>query len=343
MTATFRKYSTLMMAMLALVLVARPAAAQVPDTAVAEDTALMVWVDMTIVDEEMIADAAEMLGDLMDSPMLDQAGLPMGDLDLMIIQMQDSRDSFVEAGGEGILLMMSMPTEADLQSLPLSVLVKVTEDADADALHDIMASMAEGAQFEMDEYADGWMALTMDGADAVTKEGDADAAERFNAHLIERAEAPLTLIYRMDDTARDMLDQMMMGDNAEMAMLAGVMQPLRGMDTAAISVFQVEDGVEVDIAMAFDDKELGGQFLNSFNGILMLAQGMLGMQMAELDNAPSQEAITGFFAALAMQSDDGGETLRLKLDQEFFDIAEEMGPAFEEMMGGFGGGEGQLF
>ena len=83
--------------------------------------------------------------------------------------------------------------------------------------------------------------------------------------------------------------------------------------------------------MAFEDKQLGSEFLNSFNGILMLAQGMLGMQMAELDNAPSQESIAGFFQGLAMQSDDGGATLRLKLGQEFFGYVEEMGPALEEL------------
>ncbi|XAM00502.1 hypothetical protein OT109_03740 [Phycisphaeraceae bacterium D3-23] len=342
MTATTRLFSTVFMAMLAAVMLVRPAQAGVPETAVSDDTALMVWIDLTIVDEDMIADAGELMGDLADSDMLGGVGLPIGDLELGILQMQDFRDAFVEAGGEGIVLMMAMPENMDGMP-PMSALIKVGEDFDAEALQDAVAGMADGMAIDMDEYADGWMAVSMDGADAVTKTGNADTADRFNAHLIERAEAPITVVYRMDDNARDMLDGMMEADDPQMAMVAGVLQPLRGMDTAAISVFEVEDGVELDIAMAFEDTDLGSQFLNSFNGILMLAQGMLGMQMAELDNAPSEETISGFFKHLAMQSDDNGATLRMRLGQDFFDAAEEMGPAFEEMMGQFGGGGGQTF
>ncbi|MFI4861405.1 MAG: hypothetical protein ACIAXF_12075 [Phycisphaerales bacterium JB063] len=345
MTATTRLFSTVMMAMLAAMMLARPALAGAPETAVSDETALMVWVDLTIVDEDMIADAGEMLGDIADSPMIQGQGLPLGDIELGILQMQDFRDSFVEAGGEGILLMLAMPEGMEAMP-PMTALIRVGEGYNAEALKDavagIAAGMTDGAVVDLDEYADGWLAVGMDGAAEVTKAGNADAAARFNAHLAERAEAPLTVVYRMDDNARDMLDGMMEADDPQMAMIAGVLQPLRGMDTAAISVFEVDGGVEIDMAMAFDDSELGGQFLNSFNGILMLAQGMLGMQMAELDNAPSQETIAGFFKHLALTSDDNGATLRLRLGKEFFDAASEMGPAFEEMMGQMQGG-GQTF
>ncbi|MEM9414417.1 MAG: hypothetical protein AAGA29_02925 [Planctomycetota bacterium] len=341
MTVLSRRFSTLLMAMLAVVMLARPAVAEVPETAVSEETALVVWVDLTLVDEDMIADAGELMDGLSNSPMLDGAGLPMGDLAGGILQMQDFRDAFVEAGGEGIALLMAMPDGMDSMP-PMSALVKVGEGYDAEALQEAVAGMADGTAIEMDEYADGWLAVSMDGAEAVTKTGNADDAARFNAHLAERTEAPITVVYRMDDNARDMLDGMMEADDPQMAMIAGVLQPLHGMDTAALSVFVADEGVEVDVAMAFADKELGSQFLNSFNGILMLGQGMLGMQMAEFDNAPSEETIASFFKHLAMSSDDGGETLRMRLGQEFFDAAEEMGPAFEEMMGQMQGG-GQVF
>ena len=269
----------------------------------------------------------------------------MGDLDLSIIQMQDFRDSFVEAGGEGFLLMLAMP-EGDLGAPEMSAMIKVGENADIDALQDAIAGLADGAVVEMDEYTDGWMAAGIDGAQPPVEDGDADDAERFNTHLAERAEAPITIVFRMDDNMREMLDGLMVAEDPQMAMVAGMLQPLRGMDTAALSVFVDDDNAaEIDVAMAFEDKQLGSEFLNSFNGILMLAQGMLGMQMAELDNAPSQESIAGFFQGLAMQSDDGGATLRLKLGQEFFGYVEEMGPALEEMMGQMqgGGGAGQQF
>jgi len=346
---TARRLSTLMLAMLALVLIARPAAAEVPETAVSEKTALMVWVDMTIVDADMIAKAGDMLADLGESPMLGglaeqggAQGLPLTELDLSIIQMQDFRDAFTEAGGEGMLLMMAMPTEGE-QMPGMSAMVKVGEDADIAALQDAMAGLMDGTVVEMDEYADGWLAAGIDGSLPPTADGKPEDAAHFNAHLAERAEAPITIVFRMDDDMREMIDGMMLVEDPQMAMLAGMIQPLRGMDTAALSVFVDEDdAVEIDVAMAFGDKQLGSEFLNSFNGILMLAQGMLGMQMAELNNPPSQEAIAGFFQGLAMQSEDGGETLRMKLGQDFFEFAEELGPAFEEMMGQMQG-EGQLF
>lgn len=343
---TVRRLSTLMLAMLALVLIARPAAAEVPETAVSDKTALMVWVDLTIVDEDMIASAGELLAGLGDAPMLGELGegqgLPMEELDLSILQMQDFRESFVEAGGEGLLLMLSMPGEEG-QAPSMSAMVKVGEGADAAALEDAIADLADGAVVEMDEYADGWMAAGIDGAEAPTKDGNPEDAAQFNAHLAERAEAPITIVFRMDDDMREMIDGLMLADDPQMAMIAGVLQPLRGLSTAALSVFVDDDNAaEIDVAMAFEDKQLGSEFLNSFNGILMLAQGMLGMQMAELDNPPSQQAIAGFFQGLAMQSEDGGATLRMKLGQDFFDFAEELGPAFEEMMGQMQG-EGQLF
>lgn len=344
-----RHLPLMLMAVCALAfLTARPAAAQAPDTAVAEDTTLMLWIDLTRIDDAMIERAGEMMADLADSPMA--GGLPVGDLDLGILMMQDFRESFVAAGGEGLLVMMGMPDMANLQQgmkgLPLSVMVKTGERADPaalkDAMTDLMGEAAGDVAFEMDEYADGWLAVSVDGLPPVTKEGDADAADRFNAQLIERAEAPVTVVLRMNDQMREVLDGMMLVDDPTMAMMAGMMQPLHGMDVTAVSLFTDGEETEIDIAMVFEDKRMGSQFLNSFNGMLMLGQGMLGAQMAEMNNPPSQEAIAGFFQFLALKSTDGGETLRLILDQRFFDAAEEMLPALQDMMGGMGG-EGQLF
>lgn len=347
-TLMTRRLPLMLLACCLLLSIARPAAAQVPDTAVADDTTLMLWIDLTRVDEAMIDRAGEMMADLADSPMA--GGLPMGDLDLGVLMMHDFRESFVEAGGEGLLVMMSMPDMNNLgqgiDELPLSIMVKAGEGADAaaikDAMTDLMGEMAGDVAFEMDEYADGWLAVDADDLPPVTKEGDADVADRFNAQLLERAEAPMTLVFRMNDQLRDLLDDMMVAEDQTMAMLAGMMQPLHGMDLAAVSLYTDGGEAEVDIAMVFEDKNMGKQFLNSFNGMLMLGQAMLGGQMAEMPNPPSQEAIAGFFEYLAMGSTDGGETLRLKLDQGFFDIVEEMGPALQDLMGGMGG-EGQLF
>ncbi len=344
-----RRLPLMLMAVCAILCTtARPASAQAPDTAVAEDTTLMVWIDLTRIDDAMIERAGEMMADLADSPMA--GGLPVGDLDLGILMMQDFRESFVAAGGEGLLVMMGMPDMANMQQgmdgLPLSVMVKTAEGADPaalkDAMTDLMGETAGDVAFAIDEYADGWHAVSVDGLPPVTKEGDVDAAERFNAQLAERAEAPLTVLLRMNDQMRDMLDGMMLAEDPTMAMMAGMMQPLHGMDIAAVSLFTDGEETEIDIALNFEDKRLGSQFLNSFNGMLMLGQGMIGAQLAEMNNPPSQEAINGFFQHLAMKSTDGGETLRLILDQRFFDAAEELLPALQDMMGGMGG-EGQLF
>jgi len=351
MTKTMKTLILMPMLAMTLLLCARPAAAvEVPENAVAEGTAIMVWVDLTQIDAEMIEGAADMLSGAMDNLPMDDTdlGIPMGDMDMdeMLIQIQDFRDEFVEAGAEGILLMVEMPSD-DSWSPPFSALVKTAEGADGAAISEMLTEMAEGEAVGVNEYASGWMALEVEGADAVTKEGSLEAAEAFGSQLAEREDAPITVIYRMDDTARDAIDEMMMGDSPEMAMVAGIIQPLKGMDTMALSVYvddvDSEMAVTLDMAMVFSDPEQGEQFMNSFNGILMLAQGMMGMQMAELENAPSNDTLAEFFNSLLLQGD--GEVLTLELGEDFFGLVEELAPAFEEMMEGMGGfgGEGDIF
>lgn len=344
----FSKHKPLfLMMMLAVVtFVARPAAAaQAPEKSVADDTMLMLWLDLTQIDGETIIAVSEALGDFADSDMLKQNGIgvPLGDTEQGMADLIETRDAMVANGARGMLLMIDRAAE-DSWSPNMRMLVQTTEDADAAKLAELAAGMTDGAATaEATPYAEGWHTLTLISTEGdgeaislpVVTDGDEEIAAAFNLQLDEQKDAPFALVFRMDDSIRTMIDDMAINaEDPQVAMMMSMVQLLSGMDTMALSIAD-EEGMVINLAMRFQDEQQSTQFLQMYNAIMMMAPALLAQQAQELDDAPEPAVINGFFGKLLMQPD--GQTLRLRLDQDFFDLAQEMG-AMLEGMGLNGGG-----
>lgn len=327
----------------------------IPPQAVGEDTMLAVYVDVTQIDAEMmkgigegfiegIAGLAQMQGE--------DFALPLGDPQEIIDSLTTLRGSFVEAGGEGLMMTVQMPEE-ESWSPPMALLAKTNGKFDANAMGALVRTMGQG---EMDATIDalgsGWQNIVMKSkaGDAVTlalPKQDEAAFAAMNKQLSKHEKPVVALAFRMQDELRVMMDeaeelaknaqaQGVQGQDAQaqmaMGMMMGMFKPIRSLDTLGLSVSQVDDSMLIDAQMTFLDAQSAQQFSNLYNSILMFAPVMLaGAAQGEVENMPDPATINQFFMKLRMQID--GDTLSLTLDQDFFDLVEKMAPLFEGVAG----------
>ena len=353
----------------ALVLVVTPALAQkkqaeqaAPPKAIGANTMLAVYVDVTQIDPEFINGLGGMLMGLADNQALEDQdlALPLGDPQELTDMITLLRGSFIQAGGEALMMTVEMPGE-ESWSPPMSLLAKTNDKFDAVSMEALIRTMGEG---EMDAAFEalgaGWQNIALESkeGDAVTlplPEPDADAFDAINKQLTQHKKPMLAVAFRMQDQLREMMDQAEQaakqaqanpgqGQDAQqqmaMGMMMGMFKPIRALDTIGLAISEVEDGeMLVDARMTFQDAVSAQQFANLYNTIVMLAPVMMAgaAQDGQAENMPDPATINQFFMKLRMTV--AGDSLTLTLDQDFFDLAEKMSPLFEglnaEGAGGF--------
>jgi|GEM_PF-2541618 len=349
---TRTKPLTSMMAALALLLCLPTLAAQPPKEAVGTDTMLMLWVDVEQVDTEMIAGIGEALMQILENEMLQdqELALPLGDTQKMIDSLSVLRGSFLQAGGEGLLMTVDMPGE-DSWSPPMNLLAKVSDKVDTKSMASLVRAMGEGEmEAKIEPVADGWQNIairTLDGQGVTMglPKPDADVFTAFEKQLTQAEKPVLAVAFRMQEELRKMMDEAEQlaknqqagpGEDPQaqmaMGMLMGMFKPIRALDTLGIVVSQdKEEEMQVDVQMAFLDAQNAQMFANLYNSILMFAPVMMAQagQGGQIENMPDPNTVNSFFMKLKMQV--AGDTLKLKLDKDFFELAEKMAPLFEGM------------
>lgn len=326
-----------------MLLLAGPAlAVKAPEKAIGEDTMLVVWLDVEQISPKLIKQLGDGLGEVLDNPMLaDQGiGLPLGDTKEMVQGITAFRDGFVKAGGKGLLLTMAMPGEDDdAWSPPLSVLANSGDKPmDRAAMKKLFDTVSEGeVDAEFAPIGGGWHDVSMvaDGGEAVTlplPKPDAEANKAFNKQLGAAKKPMLSIAFRMQDELREMMDENLQGlggeGNPELAMMMGMIQPIKSLDTLGINVSMVgEEDFKVDVQMDFLDEQQALMFMNMYNSIMMLAPAMLAQQVQGVPDAPNPNELNQFFMKLMMKAD--GKTLSLTLDPAFFEMAEKLGPLMQ--------------
>lgn len=344
--------------MLALLMLTCPALAEkaeqaIPPKAVGEDTMLAIYVDVTQIKAEQLQEVGEQVMEALAGLAQMQGedvALPLGDPRQMIDSLITLRGSFVEAGGEGLMMTVQMPEE-ESWSPPMSLLAKTNGKFDPDAMGAVVRTMGEGEMdATLDALGSGWqnIALKSKGGDAVTLDlpkPDETAYTALNKQLTQHKKPVVALAFRMQDELRVMMDeaeklaqnaQGAQGQDAQaqmaMGMMMGMFKPIRSLDTLGLAVSQVDGSMLIDAQMTFLDAQSAQQFANLYNSILMFAPVMIaGAAQGEVENMPDPAMINQFFMKLRMQLD--GDTLKLTLDQAFFDLAQKMSPLFEGMQG----------
>lgn len=341
----------------ALMLLVTPALAQekqaeqaAPTKAIGEKTMLAFYVDVTQIDTEMISGLGKMLMGLAQNEAIkgQDLALPIGDPQQIADMLTLLRGSFVQAGGEAMLMTVEMPQE-ESWSPPMALLAKTNGKFDAASMTALFRSMGEGeTDATLEALGDGWQNIAMKSKEgqAVTlplPKPDAVAFAAINKQLTQHKKPMLAVAFRMQDQMREMMDEAeKAAKNAQpgqeqdpqqqmaMGMMMGMFKPIRSLDTLGLSISQVEvGGMLVDAQMTFQDAQSAQQFANLYNSILMFAPVIMAgaAQEGQIQNLPDPATINQFFMKLRMNL--AGNSLKLTLDQDFFDLAEKMAPLFE--------------
>ncbi|MEM9110945.1 MAG: hypothetical protein AAGC72_13075 [Planctomycetota bacterium] len=344
----------------ALLLIVTPASAEdtkqpVPQQAIGEKTMVALYLDVTQIDAEQIEGIGEtLLGALGGiAEMQGEAfALPLGDPQEITDTLLTLRGSFLQAGGEALLMTVGMPGE-DNWSPPMSLMAKTNDDLDANAMVALLRMMGEGEiEATLESLGSGWQNISL-----LSKEGEAvtlplpepneTAYSAFSKQLSQHDKPVMAVAFRMQDELREMMDlaeqaaknaQPGPAEDAQgqmaMGMLMGMFKPIRSLDTLGIAVSQADgDSLLVDVQMTFLDTQSAQMFANLYNSILMFAPVMIAGQAqgGGVEGMPDAATINKFFMALKMEVAD--DTLKLKLDQDFFELAEKMAPLFEGLQG----------
>lgn len=343
-------------AIMLLILPARADEAKqaIPPQAIGSNTMLAVYVDVTQFDPAMIEGIGAALIGLTENEALQgqDLALPLGDPKQIIDLMTTLRGSFLQAGGEGLMMTVEMPGE-DSWSPPMSILAKTNDKFDGDAMAALLRTLGEGEMdASLEAVGNGWQNIAMKskGGEAVTlplPKPDADVFAAFNRELTQHKKPILSVAFRMQEEMREMMDMAEeaaknaqqgpgQGQGGQEQMLAGMamgmFKPIRALDTVGLAISEDgEDSMLVDVQMSFQDATSAQQFGNLYNTILMFAPVMFsqGGQGGEIKNMPDPATINQFFMKLKMEV--AGQSLKLKLDKEFFEMAEKMAPLFEGM------------
>ncbi len=329
-------------AVLMLVLTMPARAVDVPEQAIGENTALVVWVDLEQVDTEMIQKLGDQLAALADNPILaDQAqGIPLGEIGKMKDVLTTLRNGFLQAGGQGLMLTLEMPGEDSL-SPPMSVLAKTGQAVDTKAMAALVRTMSEGAMdAELAPVVEGWHDLAivdLDKGVEVTQalpKPDKKAFKAFDKQLGDVKKPIISVAFRMQDELREMIGQLggLAGDGGgqqdpQAQMMLGMLEPLKRLETLGFAISKDKDAFEVDAQMVFDKPGDAQQFAQMYNSILMFVPVILAGEAQKIQNAPDANTINSFFMKLQMTQN--GDTLKLHLDKEFFELVDKMAPLFE--------------
>lgn len=336
------KTLALMVAGLMLLMAGPAGAVQTPKQAIGQETALVVWADLDQMDEDMVKRIRELMGAAAENPLLGQlGGLPLGDIGAFTDKLTLVRNSALQAGGEGLLLALEMPGEG-AWSPPMNVMVKTGDKVDTNGLAAIVRTMSEGEMdAELSELSKGWHNLaiksTKDGK-AVTQElpeADKDAYKAFDKQLGEVKKPAMSLAFRMPEKMREQLANAGQNGQApkdpQAAMMLGMMQMLQGIDTLGVAISEDDGEIEMDIQAVFLKPEQAQQFAQMYNTLMQLAPSIIAGQLQGVKNMPDINTLTSFFSKLIMKQN--GDTLKLNLDKDFFDLAKEVAPALEAMGG----------
>lgn len=314
-----------------------------PEKSIGKDTALVVWLDFELFDDTMIKKIGEGIAEMAANPLVAQqgVGLPLGELNESVQKLTGFRNGFVEAGGQGLMMTLQMP-EGESWSPPMALLAKTKGDVDAKAMRELVKKTSDGEMdAELAQLSKGWHNLSMVSSegDEVTMalpEPDRDAFKSFDAQLGEFKKPLITVAFRMQDSMREQFNGMLDQGAAQgqqqdpmAAMAAGMLKPLKSIDTLGFAVSGDAEDYEIDVQMVFLNANDAGQFAQTYNALLGFVPALLAGQLQGVEDAPDPNKLNKFF--MAMQMKHNGKALKLNLDKDFFDLAEELRPFFEQM------------
>ncbi|MEX0652859.1 MAG: hypothetical protein WDZ31_01605 [Phycisphaeraceae bacterium] len=333
---------------------AEAAEAAVPAQAVNDNVAVVVWFDLESIDQAALRGSMQALVNALPDEMAQHREGAMASTDESLTEFTKLRDAFLGAGGQGVLMVVPGPADAaedawGQQPARDGVHIQPAMQAAAGPEPMVLARVAPGTQPEdlvnaftglegvegepeFEAYAEGWLRVTGEPGMSVIEDGTEQNAAVFRQLLDQAGDAPIRVAVRITDDMK----QEMAAQGQGNPMMGGFQNSLDSLSTAWAAVHFGEQP-EVRNQFNFDDAEAAAEFNAAWEGLLMMGEGMIMGQLAQMPEAPGAETVQGLFQSLKMEQQ--GASLSLTLDDAFIEPAGEfvpvaMGMAMQMMMGG---------
>lgn len=324
------------LALLGIVAVSAHARVDMPEKAVTDDTVVVVWMDAALLSPEALREAAGSLNAALPPEMRSEQSQLQKKLEENLSKFRRGHEAFSEAGGKGILFLAEAPPTDGPPPDP-AVLMRAP-GANPREMETMLKSLNGDESLELVETGDGWLTEKNE-LDNVPTTGSAENAEAFQKILSNADPAPIRLAFRMNDKLKRQLDKQQglqeQGGNPATVLI----NPLRSLDVGWATL-NLGEKPALLTAMRFADDQAATQFSAGWQNLLMMAQGMVQMQLsgANPQNPPEQATVQGLFDQLRF--DQEGSTLKATLGTEFIRRLGELAPSiqgfFLKMMGGGG-------
>jgi len=309
-----------------------------PESAITEDTAVAIWVDVN----QLNVDSLRAAVDSVNAALPAQMRATEQQIDAKFESEQDQQEAFQafrEAGGQGMLMLMRTP-EGDGPPPEPVTLVRVEEGTNA---ADITAIAKQLDQFNPDsepvDYKPGWI-VEKDAKANIPTTGTAEQAQVMQQLLAKTESSPVRIAFRMTPALRQKLAEQAQGAQggqggqagqggmSQLGPAAALVGPAQGID-AGWGTLNLGDNPAYTQMIQFKDAQSAQQFKGAWEGLLMMGQGLLQQQLSQLPNAPEPQAVQGLFNSLKTEQQDN--TLKLHLGGQFIQSAAQLAPAAQSM------------
>ncbi|MEM6750273.1 MAG: hypothetical protein AAF612_07375 [Planctomycetota bacterium] len=331
-------------AVAALVLTARPAvAADLPVSAVSEDSAMAIWADIASVEPQEVEESLTAIRGFLDTMKDGPMGGELGDQEMLdplqgAQKFAEFRTAFTNAGGRAIA-MIGTPDEFGDMDEPV-VVIKIEGAYDPDGLKAAFAMLDDDAEMDDVEFAElepGWLVAEGDDAGEVPQNPSAARTAELVSYFGPQAGRPMALVFV---PTAEMKADMAQGGPGPAAEFGPALSKCNAMSMGV----SLGGAPSLKLNAAFPEAQSATEFQTAYTGMMgqlqagltQFVQMMAGQQQPGMPPMPNNEQVQSFFGSLALQGQ--GVDRSILIDSGTLNNAASMLPlVMMGMMGGMGG------
>lgn len=307
-----------------------------PEQSITENTAAVVVIDAEQITADDLRASAERINALLPADVAAPQEQMQAELDESLAEFTKIRETFSNSGGEAVVIVVpAPPTDEAAAVQEPAMFIRVREGTTPEQMAEALnAVRPEGEEpVELVAYEGQWL-LSAEHAATVTRDGEPAQAQAFKEILERAEEAPITVAFRSTASFREAAAAAQ--DNpAAAGPFAAFAGPAESFEYGWTTI-NFGQSPELTTALTFADAQAAQQFNAGWNSLLMMGQGFLSAQLAQVPEAPHPETVQALFQTLAMKQEDN--TVRLELGEQFVQQLAQVAPALAEPLMGMMGG-----
>ncbi len=308
-------------------------ALSLPAAAVTTDTAVVVYFDTAAVSAEDLRKTGLSMLNAINPPDKENS---IEEMNEGLAKYAQFKQDFAAAGGRGVLMMMQIVPDQEQEPKP-TLFVQAAPGADKAQIAQVFAAMSDDddAEFELTQYAPGWMSFSgEDFQEAPQGNSEDEAVDALSSALSSQANFPIRAAFVMTPKLRTAMQE---GIN-EARQQGG--NPMAGFLATAEPLQAISMGVEfgnapaMHAAMMFPGDAAASDFNDAYTGMLSLGKQMAVQQVnqmqGQMEDLPTAQEVRDIFDSLKMEQD--GPNLRLTIGQDTVAKAGKLAPMAMMMM-----------